>query len=215
MRVFLADDHSLIREGLRGLLEQRPGLRVAGEAASGDDVLARAARETWDVLVLDLSLPGTSGLDLVAKLKALQPRLRILVLTMRPPDAYAVRLVRAGIDGYVTKDAPPAVLLATLDAVAAGERRFPDDLEFLLLDQARQKEAAPHEQFSTREMDIFRLYVGGLSTNGIAEKLGVDASTVSTHLRNIRTKLGVKGNRQIITYASTHGLLTPERAEEA
>lgn len=213
IRVFIADDHGLVREGLRGLIESRREFTVVGEAGSGDEVVAKARLGGWDVLLLDLSLPGVSGLELVAQLRELHPKLRILVLTMRPEDGYAVRLIRAGVLGYVTKDASSSELIGALEAVAAGQTYYSEQLEFLLLDtRERGGEAAPHHALSEREADIFRLYVGGLSTNDIAAKLSIDASTVSTHLKNIRVKLGVQTNRQIISYAADHKLLSAERA---
>lgn len=211
VRIFIADDHGLVRQGLRGLIESRREFAVVGEAGTGDDVLARADGADWDVLLLDLALPGVSGLDLVGKLRAVLPRLRILVLTMRPEDAYAVRLIRAGVLGYVTKDASADDLLAALEAVAAGKTYYSEQLEFLLLDTPAQGDDAPHGAFSEREFEIFRLYVGGLATNAIAAKLRIDASTVSTHLKHIRMKLGVQTNRQIIGYAADHGLLLQEK----
>lgn len=211
IRVFIADDHGLVREGLRGLIESRRDFAVVGEAGSGDEVVAKAAQEAWDVLLLDLALPGVSGLELVARLRQSQPKLRILVLTMRPEDGYAVRLIRAGVLGYVTKDASSSVLISALEAVAAGRTYYSEQLEFLLLDTAAKGSEVPHLAFSEREADIFRLYVGGLSTNSIAAKLSIDASTVSTHLKNIRSKLGVQTNRQIISYAADHGLISSEQ----
>lgn len=211
-KIFIADDHGLVREGLRGLIESERGLEVVGEAGNGDDVVARAAGASWDLLLLDLSLPGLSGLDLLARLKPLQPKLNVLVLTMRPEDAYAVRLVRAGVRGYITKEASSQALLDAIAAVAAGGTYYSEQLEFLLLDMPKETAAAPHESFSEREFEIFRLYVGGLPTKSIAAKLAIDASTVSTHLKNVRLKLGVATNRQIISYAADHKLLSTERA---
>ncbi len=214
IRVFLADDHELVRDGLRELIGRQPEFIVVGESGHGDDVAARAADGHWDLLLLDLSLPGLSTLDLVTKVRRLQPTLRIIILTMRPEDGYAVRLVRAGVKGYVTKGSSSRVLLEALRAVAAGGDFFSDELHALLLDSSQRGAQLPHETFSFRETEIFRLYVGGLSTNVIARKLGIDASTVSTHLKNIREKLGVADSRNILSYAAAHGLLSEARWEK-
>lgn len=204
IRIFVADDHPVVRQGIRRMLEQHADLVVAGEAADGWQVLHAEDRATWDVLVLDLSLPKIGGLEVFRRLRAELPALRILVLSMYPEEQYAPRLLLEGAAGYLSKDRDPDEVLAAIRAVAAGGSAFSADV----LERARSPHAAkPHERLSAREYQIFTLVVQGRTVSEIAAELAISASTVSNHLMKVREKLGVGSIAEIVRYAHGAGLL--------
>lgn len=207
IRVLLADDHEIVREGVKRIVTRAEGMMVVGEAQSGDEVLARAESETWDVLVLDLSMPGRSGLDVITRLKQLRPALRIVVLTMHAEDQYAVRVLRAGADAYLTKGRPTSEIIEAIRAVAGGGKYITPRLGELLLAPRGSGGSGPNELFTDRELEVLVALAKGASPSAIAESLAVSPSTVSTHLRAIKTKLGVDSLAGLVQYAIKTGLL--------
>jgi DNA-binding NarL/FixJ family response regulator len=206
IRVFLADDHRLFREGVRRILDHEEGIAVVGEASDGTEVVEQAAPGKWDVLVLDLNLPGTPGLDVLRKLRASQPRLAILVLSMYAEDQYAARLLRAGASGYLAKGRSSAELVDAIRKVAAGGRYVTAEVAEHLLD-AKSADAPPHESLSDREHQVFMLLVQGKSPSDIAGELRVTPSTVSTYIARIKRQLGAQTIGEVVRYASRVGLL--------
>lgn len=205
IRIFLADDHPIVRQGVRRTIEEQPDMTVVGEASDGWQVLNADGRASWDVLVLDLSLPTISGIEVLRRLHAELPRLRVLVLSMYAEEQYASRLLAAGAAGYVSKDEPPSAVLAAIRAVAAGRAWFsPEVLEAL---QHRRPEQA-HERLSAREYQVFTLLVARRSVSEIASELNVAGSTVSNHVTKIREKLGARTVGEIIRYAHQAGFLS-------
>ena len=191
-RVLVADDHAIVREGLRRILAADPAFAVAGEAKDGHEVLAAVRAGGFDVLLLDLSMPGRSGVDLIRQVKAERPDLRVLVLSMHGEQQYAVRSIRAGASGYLTKDAAPAQLVAALRKVAAGGLFItPAVAEALALGLQAPGDELPHKRLSDREYEVFVLLAGGQSVTGIAERLHLSVKTVSTHKTHIHEKLGL------------------------
>jgi DNA-binding NarL/FixJ family response regulator len=207
IRVFLADDHEIVREGVKRLVMRAPDMAAVGEAASGDEVLERAEKETWDVLVLDLSMPGRSGLDVLTRLKQRRPAMRIVVLTMHAEDQYAVRVLRSGADAYLTKGRPASEILDAIRTVAAGGKYITPHLGELLLAPRGTGSSAGHEILTDRELEVLIALAKGASPSAIAESLDVSPSTVSTHLRAIKTKLGLESLASIVQYAIRAGLL--------
>jgi two-component system invasion response regulator UvrY len=178
-----------------------------GEAESGDEVLRRAEEETWDVLVLDLSMPGRSGLDVLGRLKQLKPALRIVVLTMHAEDQYAVRVLRAGADAYLTKGRPTSEIVEAIRAVAAGGKYITPRLGELLLAPRGSGGSGLTEILTDRELEVLVALAKGSSPSAIAESLAVSPSTVSTHLRAIKTKLAVDSLAALVQQAIKAGLL--------
>lgn len=207
IRVFLADDHEIVREGVKRIVTRAEGMMVVGEAQSGDEVLTRAESETWDVLVLDLSMPGRSGLDVLTRLKQLKPALRIVVLTMHAEDQYAVRVLRAGADAYLTKGRPTAEVIEAIRVVAAGGKYITPRLGELLLAPRGSGGSGLTELLTDRELEVLVALAKGASPSAIAESLAVSPSTVSTHLRAIKTKLGVESLAALVQHAIKAGLL--------
>ena len=204
IRVLLADDHSIVRDGLKRILAGTPDLQVAGEAASGDEALAAVKANDYDVVMLDMSMPGLSGIDLIKRLKLEKPKLKILVLSMHGESQYAARALKAGAAGYLNKDSPAEALLGALRKIAAGGVHIGDAAAASLL-QAGDK--PPHETLSDREFEVMRLLVDGLGPTEIGERLHLSGKTVSTHKTRLLDKLGLGSTAELVRYAMEHRLL--------
>ena len=210
IRVLLADDHGLVREGLRGILAKGADIEVAAEAANGDEVLALVRKQEFDLALLDLSMPGLSGIALIKRLKAEKPKLRILVLSMHGESQYAARALKAGASGYLTKDSAAAQLLGAIRKIAAGGVQISEAAAAQLIG-ARGTADAPHAALSDREYEVLRQIVAGRSMTEIADALHLSVKTVSTHKARILGKLGLDGTAELVRYALEHGLMD-ERA---
>jgi DNA-binding NarL/FixJ family response regulator len=212
-RVVIADDHQILREGLKQLLTAAGDLDVVGEADDGFEVLERIRRLDFDVLLLDMSMPGKSGVELIKQVKSEKPKLRILVLSMHEEHQYAVRAIRAGASGYLTKESAAAQLVAAIRKVAAGGAFISAEVaERLALDAMPHAEGPRHSSLSDREYEVFRLLVTGQSVTEIAEQLHLSAKTISTHKARLMEKLGVDNNADLVRYAVRHRLLDDPNA---
>jgi DNA-binding NarL/FixJ family response regulator len=206
-RVVIADDHQILREGLKQLLLAAGDLDVVGEAADGHGVLERVRTLEFDVLLLDMSMPGKSGVELIKQVKAERPKLRILVLSMHEEHQYAVRAIRAGASGYLTKESAAAQLVAAIRKIAAGGAFISAEVaERLALDAMPYAEGPLHATLSDREYQVFRLLVTGNSVSDIAEQLHLSAKTISTHKARLMEKLQVDNNAALVRYAVRHRL---------
>ena len=203
IRILIADDHSIVRDGLKRILAATADLAVAGEAASGDQALALVKANDYDVVMLDMSMPGLSGIDLIKRLKLEKPALRILVLSMHGESQYAARALKAGAAGYLNKDAAAEALLGALRKVAAGGVHIGEAAAASLL----HKTASPHETLSDREFEVMRFLVEGLGPTEIAERLHLSVKTVSTHKTRILEKLGLGSTAELVRYAMEHKLV--------
>ncbi|BCG24842.1 DNA-binding response regulator [Pseudomonas tohonis] len=205
-RILIADDHAIMRGGLKQLIEFDARLQVAAEAENGAQVLEQLRLGEFDLLLLDMSMPGLSGEDLISRVHGRYPRLPILVLSMHNEAQIAQRALRAGASGYLTKDHNPETLLAAIHRVADGGRyldpRIAEQLAFA--SSSPTDDAAA--QLSDREFQILRLLAQGLSVNQIADQLVISNKTVSTHKTRLMEKMGFTCNADIIKYAMTHGL---------
>ena len=211
IRVLLADDHGLVREGLRGILAKGADIEVAAEAANGDEVLALVRKHEFDLALLDLSMPGLSGLALIKRLKVERPKLRILVLSMHGEAQYAARALKAGASGYLTKDSAAAQLLGAIRKIAAGGVQISETAAAQLIGASPTGDAPLHEVLSDREYEVLRQIVAGRTVTDIAEALSVSVKTISTHKARILQKLNLAGTADLVRYAIEHGL-TDERA---
>jgi len=211
IKIFLADDHVVVRHGLRRLLEDTDDLQLVGETSRGREVLERAPLEGWDVLVLDLSLDDVGGIEILRRLRADVPALPVLVLSMYPESEYAVRILKMGAAGYLSKGRSSAELLEAIRTVASGRRYVTSTAADALLEAGPGRSVEPHERLSEREMQVFLLVARGKAPGDIAAELDISASTVSSHLAHIREKLGARTNGELLTYAFRAGL-TPSRA---
>ena len=208
IRIVVADDHTIVREGLKGLLCAAGDLEVVGEAQDGHEVLKRVRELEFDLLLLDMSMPGKSGIELIKQVKSEKPKLRILVLTMHEEHQYAIRAIRAGASGYLTKEAASRQLLEALRKVASGGAFISSEVaEQLALGAMPDATHAPHESLSDREFQIFRLIAEGKSISDIGEQLNLSVKTVSTHKANILQKMNMAGTAELIRYAISHRLI--------
>ncbi len=203
IRVLLADDHEIVRDGLKRILAATADLQVAGEAANGDQALALARAHDYDVAMLDLSMPGLSGLDLIKRLKAEKPALRLLVLSMHGEQQYAARALKAGASGYLTKDSAAEQLVGALRKIAAGGVHISDAAAASLVAGERRL----HGALSDREFEVLHLLASGLGPTEIGERLHLSVKTVSTHKARILEKLGLESTADLVRYAMEHKLL--------
>jgi two-component system, NarL family, invasion response regulator UvrY len=212
-RVLIADDHAVVRAGLRELLLARGSMTVVGEAADGDQLMVLAAETPADVLLLDVSMPGPPFLDVLQRVRARFPALRVLVLTMHPEDQFAVRALRAGASGYLTKDRTPAELVDAVTRIARGGRYISATLaERLSLTFDDDFRAAPHDALSDREMQVLMLLGRGHSVKESAESMRLSMKTVSTFRTRMMKKMGFATNADAVQYVVRHGLLKADEA---
>ena len=207
IRVLVADDHTIIRDGLKQILGDTPDLVVAGEAANGNEALEQVRDGTWDVLVLDVSMPGRSGLDLIKQIRKEKPRLPILVFSMHQEEQYAARALRAGASGYLTKEADGTQLVEVIRKVAHGGVYVSSHMaEQIARGLITGKEGALHATLSDREYQIFRKIVAGRMISDIADELCLSVKTVSTHKTRILLKMQMNTTAELIRYAIEHNL---------
>ena len=204
IRILLADDHKIVRDGLKRILAAASGIEVAAEAADGDEALALARSGDYDVAMLDMSMPGLSGIDLIKRLKIEKPGLRILVLSMHGEPQYAARALKAGASGYLNKDSAAEALVGALRKVAAGGVHVSEAAAAALL---RAGEKSPHDALSDREFEVLRFLAEGLGPTEIGEKLHLSVKTVSTHKARILDKLGLGSTAELVRYALDNKLV--------
>jgi DNA-binding NarL/FixJ family response regulator len=208
IRLLLADDHALVRAGLRQLFAAADGIRVEAEAVDGMQVLEQARRQTLDVVLLDLSMPGVNGPELIGRLRRRHPQLPVLVLSMHDDPLYAQRALKAGATGYLTKDNEPELLVQAVRKVAGGGRFIDAALaQRIALQTIAPAPQQPHDVLTSRELQILRLLVQGASINEIAAKLSISNKTVSSHKANLMRKLAVESNAELVRYGVRHGLV--------
>ena len=207
IRVVIADDHTILREGLRQLLSSAPDIEVTGEASDGHEVMARVRELEFDVLLLDMSMPGRSGIELIKVVKSERPKLRVLVLSMHEETQYAVRAIKSGASGYVTKDSAATQLVTAIRKVASGGSFITAEVAEQLALGAMPDVVGPlHARLSDREYEVFQLLVAGVSVTDIATRLNLSAKTVSTHKARLMEKLGIDNPADLVKYAMAHKL---------
>jgi DNA-binding NarL/FixJ family response regulator len=210
IRIVLADDHAIVREGLKRIVGEAQGFQVVGEAADGTEVMRTVRELDFDVLVLDLSMPGRSGMELIKLVKSEKPKLKVLVLSMHQEMQYAVRAIKSGASGYLTKETAPAQLEQAIRKIAGGGAYISAEVaEQLALGAMPGSETLPHETLSDREFQVFRALVAGDAVSDIAAKLSLSVKTVSTHKANLMQKLGLANQTELVRYALKHGLADP------
>ncbi len=207
VRILIADDHAIVRQGLRQVLALAPELELAGEAKDGWEVVEKVRGGNLDLLLLDMNMPGPNGVELIKRVRELSPRLPILVLSMHGESQIAGRAIKAGATGYLTKDSEPETLIAAIRQVAGGAHYIePAVAERLLFATQPASSEQPHLTLSDREYQIFLLLVQGRGVNEIGEQLHLSAKTVSTHKVRLMQKLGVDNLSDLVRYALKHEL---------
>ena len=211
LRVLLADDHTLVRSGIRRILESQPGVEVLAEAADGEAAIALVRQRTdAHVLVLDLKMPGIDGIEVLRSAKAIQPQLKIIVLTMHAGQEYVARAVRAGADAYLLKDSAVQDLVAALAAVVAGQSYFSPAIQQQMADLVRGVgQTSARAQLTDREREVLAWLARGLSSKQVAGELDISVRTVETHRANLMHKLGAKSMAVLIQAAIREGIIDP------
>ena len=208
MHILIADDHAVVRRGLKEILaDAHPGARFS-EAGSGDEVLSCLAKSPAALLVLDINMPGRSGLDVLRDVKQLYPRLPVIVLSMQPEDQYAMRCLRAGAAAYINKDSAPEELALATKKILGGGRYVSAHLAERLVDQLDQPgNKPPHELLSDREYEVMKMIASGVPLTEIGDRLHVSVKTVSTYRARIMEKMRMKSNAELTRYAMTNRLI--------
>ena len=208
IRIVVADDHTIVREGLKQLLGAAGDVEVVGEAQNGHEVMERVRGLDFDLLLLDMSMPGKSGIDLIKQARSERPKLKILVLSMHEENQYAVRAIRAGASGYLTKESASRQLVDAIRKVASGGAFISAEVaQQLALGAMPDAKGPPHSALSDREYQIFMLIAGGKSISDIAAQLNLSAKTVSTHKANILQKMNLETTVDLVRYALSHRLV--------
>lgn len=210
IRILIADDHRIVREGLKQVLSEESSFTIAGEAANGLEVLKQIREQEFDVLLMDMSMPGRSGVELIKQVKSEKPKLAILVLSMHKEEQYAVRAMKAGAFGYLTKESAPDQLISAIFKVARGGIFLSTSAaERMAIELYGNHDAIPHTLLSDREYQVFRMIALGIPINRIADELSLSVKTVSTHKTRILQKMRMNNAAELIHYAIRHQLLDP------
>ena len=209
IKVLIADDHPVVRLGLRQILADNPDILVGGEAGTAQEVLSLVRGERWDVVLLDISLPGGNGIELIAEIRKERPETRILILTGHPEAQYAVRSIKAGAAGFLNKESAPDRLNEALKKIAEGGRYVSAELaETLASLVAGEAPGQPHERLSDREFEILKLLASGKTVSQVALELSLSVKTISTHRTRILRKMNMNTNAELTHYAIRQGLVS-------
>ena len=208
IKVGIVDDHAIVRSGLRQFFSDHVDLRVVGEAASGREAIDLVRSTEMDVLLLDLSMPGQSGIDALTMIRAKAPDVGILILSGYPEEHYAMTLIRQGASGYLNKECDPEEIVKAIRTIALGRRYITPGVAELLAQQLNRKDVvAPHEQLSEREFQVFLKLAQGETTGDIAQELSLSVKTVSTYRTRLMEKMGLASNSDLTYYALKHKLI--------
>jgi len=208
IRILVADDHTVVREGIKQILAGQDDMVVEDEAGSGQEVLSKTALKSFDLVLLDISMPGRSGLEILEELRAARPKLPVLILSMHPEEQYAVRTLRAGAAGYLTKASAPQELIAAIQKVSRGGKYVTVSLaEKLAFELDAGAEKPLHERLSNREYQVMLMLASGHSVREVAEELCLSSKTISTYRTRILEKMEMKKNAELILYAVKNNLI--------
>jgi DNA-binding NarL/FixJ family response regulator len=207
IRVLLADDHAVVRRGLKQILAETEDIRTEGEVNSGAGVLREVRAKKYDIVLLDITLPDQNGLEVLGQLRAVRPNLPVLMLSVHPEEQYAVRALKTGAAGYLTKDSAPEEMVAAIRKVYRGGKYVSAALAERLVGLLGEQEGAPHESLSEREFQVMLLLANGKSVSEIANRLALSAKTVSTYRSRLMEKLGMKSIAELVRYVMEQGLI--------
>ncbi|HPB90781.1 MAG: response regulator transcription factor [Rhodocyclales bacterium] len=207
IHVLIADDHAIVRQGLKQILSETEDLIITGEADDGSEALQLARLQPWDVFLLDVSMPNRNGIDTLKQLKKEFPRLPVLILSMHPEEQYALRALKAGASGYLTKQSAPEQLVNAIRQVASGKKYVsPAVAQQLIEALSDDTDKLPHERITDREYQVLVMIAAGKSQTQIADKLNLGVATVSTYRARLLEKMGLKSTAELIRYGLEHGL---------
>ncbi|MBY0480880.1 MAG: response regulator transcription factor [Chitinophagaceae bacterium] len=208
MKVLIADDHTIVREGLkRILLEAFPFCEIH-DVCDGADLLKKALHEKWDIIISDITMPGQSGIEVLKQIKEYAPTIPVLMLSMHAPEQYAVRAIKAGASGYLTKESAPFELVNAVEKILGGRKYITAQVAEVLAESIEQNiDKAPHEILSDREFEVLKLIAQGQSISKIGEILSLSVNTISTYRTRIMEKLNIHNNADLVKYAMKHNLI--------
>ncbi len=208
IKILIADDHPIVRKGLKEIIEVTPDMMVGDEASNGQEALEKVRKSDFDIVLLDISMPGRSGLDILKELKSEEPELSVLILSMHPEEQYAVRVLKAGASGYLTKESAPDELIAAIRKASIGRKYISSSLgEKLAFDLEIDAEKPLHETLSDREYEVMRMIASGKTISEIAKKLFLSVKTISTYRSRILEKMRMKSNAELTHYALKNRLV--------
>lgn len=209
IKILIADDHSIVREGLKQIVAESPEMAVRGEAINGQQVLELVHKTDYDLILLDIAMPGRGGIETLKQLKIEKPEIPVLILSMYPEDQYAVRAIKAGASGYLTKESAPEELIGAIKKVARGGKYVSTDLaEKLVENLGKDTETPDHTMLSDREYQVMIMIATGKTVKGIADELSLSVKTISTNRARALKKMGMKNNAEFAYYAIKQGLVT-------
>ncbi len=209
IRIIIADDHAIVRAGLKQILSENPDMSVVGESSDGQDLLEKVRENDYDVVLIDISMPGRNGLEILKQLKIEKPELPVLVLSMHPEEQYAIRTLKAGASGYLTKETASDKLVEAIRRVAQGKKYVSPSLAEKLADSIRDDTVSmPHESLTDREYQVLCMISSGKSVSDIAKELFLSVKTVSTYRTRILEKMNMKNNAELTHYALKNNLLS-------
>jgi len=208
IRILIADDHAIVRQGLKQIVQETSDMAVADEATDGHEVLDKVSRNDYDCIILDISMPGKDGLDTLKQLHVSKPEVPVLLLSVHPEEQYAKRALKAGAAGYLTKKTAPDELISAIRRICRGGRYISPSLaERLAFDVAGGRQGLPHEGLSDREFQVMCLLASGKTVTQVAEQLALSVKTVSTYRTRILEKMGMNSNAELTHYAIKEGLV--------
>ena len=207
LRILIADDHPVVRKGLRQIISETPDMIVADEATNGWEVLSKISAGDYDVVLLDITMPGKDGMDVLTQLKYEKPKLPVLMVSMHPEEQFAIRALRAAASGYLTKESAPDELVNAIWKVSAGGRYVTPSLAEKLAFMVQKVEQLPHETLSDREYQVMRLIASGKTITDIARELSLSVKTISTYRTRVLEKMKMKNNAELTHYAIKNRLV--------
>jgi len=208
IKILIADDHAIVREGLKQILSETPDLVVVAEASSGQEVLEKISKNDLDLVVLDIAMPGRGGLDILKEIKTQKPRLPVLMLSMYPEEQYAIRVLKSGASGYLTKESAPSELVMAIRQISQGKKYISPSLaEKLAIDLEINPDKMPHEILSDREYQVMCMIASGKTLKEIADGLSLSIKTISTYRSRILEKMNMKTNAELTHYAIKNNLV--------
>jgi two-component system invasion response regulator UvrY len=208
IRVLIADDHPLIRRGLRQILSETSDIVVAGEAEDCASALHRLSKKKYDVVILDISMPGRGGIDVLTRIKDKNPNLPVLILSIHPEEQYAIRAIRVGASGYLTKNCEPDELLRAVRKVASGGKYIQETVaQKLAIDISSKTSNPPHDSLSNREYEVLRKIAAGKTVSVIASEMSLSVKTISTYRTRILEKMNMRNSAELTRYCFEHNLI--------
>jgi two-component system, NarL family, invasion response regulator UvrY len=208
IRILVADDHAVVRQGVKQILSEVSDMSIKDEAQNGSETLEKVLQHYYDVVLLDISMPGRSGLEILEDIKNHRPKLAVLILSMHPEEQYAIRALRAGASGYLTKASAPQELIGAIRKVAGGGKYVTSSLAEQLADELEgDAEKNPHERLSNREHQVMLMLAAGKSVSDIADELCLSVKTISTYRTRVMSKMGMKKNAELTLYAVHNKLI--------